>query len=111
MAFDNTPYRNIDVQNGTSTLVRNSPGVIDNYFISNSAAATRYIKLYNKVSAVPASDTPVLTLALPAGASANSANLGWRFTNAISVRATVNRIDTDDTAPTTGDVIVNFGIA
>ncbi len=111
MAYDTTPYRNIDVQNGTATLVRSSPGMIDNYFISNAAAATRYIKIYNKTGAVAATDTPALTLALPAGASANAANLGWRFNAAISIRATVNRIDTDDTAPTAGDVIVNLGVA
>ena len=110
MAYDTTPYRNIDLQTGTSTLVRNSPGVIDNYFISNAAAATRFIKIYDKVGALAASDTPKLTLALPAGASANAANLGWRFTNAISIRATANRIDADDTAPTAGDVIVNLGV-
>jgi hypothetical protein len=53
----------------------------------------------------------MMTLAIPAGASANAAGLGWRFTNAISIRATVNRGDTDDTAPTAGDVIVNLGVA
>ncbi len=85
--------------------------MIDNYYISNAAAATRYIKIYNKSGAVAASDTPVVTIALPAGASANASNLGWRFNTAISIRATVNRIDTDDTAPSAGDVIVNIGVA
>ena len=102
-------FRSIDVQNGPSQLVKNSPGIIENYFISNDAAAVRYVKFYNKVGAIAASDTPLLTLRIPAGASANMATLGWIFSVAISIRATVNRVDTDDTAPTAGDVIVNLG--
>jgi hypothetical protein len=103
-----TVYRSLDVQNGTSATIRNGDCILRSWFISNVAATARFVKLYNKVSAT-SSDTPIVTIALPAGASANISGLFWYFTAGLSIRCTTVASDADNTAPTANDVIANIG--
>lgn len=106
----NSNFRTLDLQ-PTAQTVSGGACIIDNYFISNVAATARFVKFYDKAIASVATqaDTPVKTLCIPAGASANVAGLGWRFRNACQIRGTNLVADSDTTAPTANDIVVNIG--
>ena len=98
-------YRSLDVQ-PTGFNIKSSPGEVGGWFISNQATAARYVKLYDKATAPSSSDTPLLTLAIPASSAANVLSVsGIDFKNGIGIRATVNIADNDTTAPTANDVV------
>ncbi len=100
-------YRNLDV-GVTGAIVKNTPGQLYGYFISNNAATARFVKVYNKATAPTQADTPVMTLQIPAAGAANlSQTIGAAFSAGISLRATTGVADNDTGAPTTNDVIVN----
>ena len=68
---------------------------------SNSNAAIRYLKLYNKASApTVGTDVPVLTLAIPATGSLNihGGSNGIRFGTGIAWALTTLSTDADATA-------------
>ncbi len=101
-------YRSLDGQ-PTGVSVKGQPGQVGGWFLANLATATRYVKLYDKATTPSNADTPLLTIALPAGAAANVvANAGIDFLNGIGICVTVGVADNDNTAPTTNDVIVNL---
>jgi len=104
-----TPYRNLDLGT-TGKVVKNSAGQLYNYFISNNAAAARFVKFYDKATAPTDGDTPIWTFQLPPGAAANVAfPNGIAFANGISIRGTTGVADNDTGAPSTNDIIVNLG--
>jgi hypothetical protein len=93
----------------TGLVAKASAGQMYGYYIANLSSATRYIKVYDKATAADQTDTPVLTLPLPAGAAANVSHPnGVAFTNGIGVRATTGVADNDTGAPSANDVIVNL---
>lgn len=100
--------RNIDVDE-SADLIKATGGVICGYFIHNKNAATLYVKFYDKVTAATVgTDTPLLTLPMPAGASANVEFAGGiPFTAGLSVGATTGVADNDTGAPGANDCIVN----
>ncbi len=73
----------------------------------NAAGATRYLKIYNKASApTVGSDTPVKTLALPAGmAFAFDWPLGYYLGTGIAYALTTGAADNDTGALTAADVL------
>lgn len=89
-----------------ATSVKASAGDLGKIVGFNAAAAKRYLKLYNKASApVVGTDTPVMTLTLPAGASFNfDFQMGHYFSTGIAYALTVNAADADTTALTAADV-------
>lgn len=102
-------YRNLDCQI-TGSIVKANAGGIFNLSVSNSNAAARFLKLYNKATAPTASDTPVRTYYLaPLSARDISVPDGLGFDVGISLRASTLVADSDNTAPSTNDVIVNIG--
>lgn len=102
-------YRALDA-NATGANVKASAGQLYGYYIFNAAAATRYVKLYNKATApTVGTDTPVLTIPIPAGAGANVEFVnGIAFSLGIGIGATTALADNSTAAPTTNDVIVNL---
>ncbi len=103
-----TPYTNLDL-GVTGQVVKASPGQLYAWYISNNAAAARFIKIYDKATAPTQADTPVMTLQLPAGAAANVAlPTGLLFAAGISVRATTGVAVSDTGAPTTNDCVINL---
>jgi len=106
----NSNFRTLDLQ-PTAQTVFGGACIVDNYFISNVAATARFVKFYDKAatSAATATDTPVKTLCIPATASANVAGLGWRFRLGCQIRGTTLVADSDTTAPTANDIVVNIG--
>jgi hypothetical protein len=111
-----TPGRSSDIYRSLSVLatgavVKTGPGALTGYYLSNSGAAARYVKLYDKATAPTEADTPKLTLFL--GAAPFVANLhfgdsGPGFAHGIGIRATTEAADNGTTAPGAGEVIANI---
>lgn len=83
------------------TSVKASSGVVFGVSASNTGAAVRYLKLYNKASApVVATDVPVLVIPIPATSTVNLplGALGRRFTTGIAIAVVSGATDTDATA-------------
>lgn len=104
-----TNYRNIGLLN-VGQVIKSSPGRMYGLAVSNTGAAIRYLKIYDKATAATSSDTPLITIAVPAGAT-----ITWPenepllfFSTGISVRATTGLADNDNIAPGTNDIILNF---
>jgi len=83
-----------------ATIVKASAGSVYNIAISNVSASPRYVKLYNKATAVTVgTDVPVLTIVVPAGTLVqnNFGILGHRFTVGICLAITGAAADNDTT--------------
>jgi hypothetical protein len=101
-------YRNLSLST-TGQVVKSSPAQLYGYYFYNNAAATRYVKLYDKATAPTNADTPILTIALPAGAAANVfSDVGLTFHAGLSARACQGVLDNDNTAPSANDVVINL---
>ena len=100
--------RNLDVDQ-TGDLLITGKRVLFGWFISNQNAAVLYVKFYNKATApTVGTDTPVLTLAIPAVSAANVEFLGGiAFSLGIGVGATTGVVDADTGAPGASEVVVN----
>lgn len=97
-------YRSIDFQIA-GVAIKTAPGEVSGWYLKNRGAAERFVKLYNKASAASSSDTPVLTISLAAGQSDCVSFNPLAFPLGISVRACTGVADSDNTAPTTNDVV------
>lgn len=90
-----------------ATLAKAKPGKL--FFIRglNAAAATRYIKLYNKASApTVGTDVPIRTLAIPASSAfVLSWDGGLTFPTGIAYALTTGVADADTGALTAGDIL------
>lgn len=73
---------------------------------TNTSAAVKFLKVYNKTSApVPASDVPVLTICIPAGQLVNIAlEQGLYLNIGLAYSITGADGDTDTTAVAAGDI-------
>lgn len=107
--FQLLTHRNLNVQTTGSIIKANAGGIFD-LTMSNANAAIRYVKLYNKATAPTSADTPVRTYLLPPSSTVVvPVTDGIGFTVGISMRASTGVADSDNTAPTANDVIVNIG--
>ena len=101
-------YRTLDGQ-PTGVSVKASVGQLGGWFLSNNNAAVRYVKLYDKATAPASTDTPLLTLLLPANSAANLLAVpGIDFAAGIGIRVTTGVADSDTGAPSANDVVVNL---
>lgn len=107
-------YRSIDLDE-TEEEVKASAGVVYGLLFSNTATATRFLKLYNATAAnvTVGTTTPVITLALPGNATDDVSGVvtfphGITFSTAITMAATTGIADNDTGAPGANEVIVNL---
>jgi len=103
-------YRNLDV-NTTGALISAGPHSLMGYYMANIATSVRYVKFYDKATAPSVgTDTPVMTIPLPAGGAANllPGGIGWPFTLGLGIGATTAAADVSTAAPAANDVIVNL---
>ena len=102
-------YRNINLST-TGVTIKSSAGQIYGWFLFNRSSAVRYVKLYNKASSpIVGSDTPFMTIPLPAGGGANvNFTSGITFSKGIGVGATTGVSDGNTGAPAANEVIVNI---
>ena len=109
-----TPYKLISAATTNATSVSATANtLLYGYYISNTNAAVRYVKFYNKASApTVGTDTPVLTLAIPASGAANvSFPAGVNFTTGLAFATTTGAADSDTAAVAATEVIVNLAYA
>lgn len=105
----NSIYRNLDTQS-TGVSIKASAGQVYGWYIANNASSVRYVKLYDKATAASVgTDTPVLTIAIPANAATNVFTpVGIPFTNGISIGGVTGVADSNTGAPTANDIITNL---
>jgi hypothetical protein len=103
-------YRLLSAATTNGNNIKASAGQIYGWYLYNTAASVKFVKLYNKASApTVGTDTPVMTIPLPATSGANVfTDSGIAFGTGISVAITGAVGDADTTAVAANDVIVNF---
>ncbi len=82
--------------------------------VTNTNAAVRYLKIYNKASApIVGTDTPVLVFAIPAATTGAGSNIpigvpGIKFVTGIAFALTTGAADSDTAAVAANEIIVNL---
>lgn len=88
-----------------ATSVKASAGSVFKIVGDNTAAAKKYLKLYNKASApTVGTDTPVMTICLPASATFSIDLPALYFATGIAYAITGAAADADTTALSAGDI-------
>jgi hypothetical protein len=109
-----TPYHlPSSAASNNSTNVKASAGTVYNITVTNTNAAVRYLKLYDKATApTVGTDTPVMTLGIPPNVGGYSVPfpVGLKFSNGIGFGMVVNAADADNTSVAAGD-LVGFNLA
>jgi hypothetical protein len=101
-------FRNLNL-GATGQVVKASAGQLFGWYISNAATSQRFLKVYNKATAADQTDTPVMTIPIPAESAANvSFPQGIQFAAGISVRCTTGIADNDTGAPGSNECVVNI---
>lgn len=99
-------FRTLDLDE-SAEMVSAAESWLYGFIVSNTNAAARFLKVYDKAEAADETDTPVLTLRLlPTSNEHFSISNGIRFVNGISVRATTGVADNDTGAPSANDVLL-----
>lgn|SRR5574341_257875 len=106
-------YRRLSTADTNLATVKASPGSIYAILATNTNAAARYLKLYNKAAnPTLASDTPLWTVAIPGAAAGAGVALplpaGLDFSTGIALAITTGVADTDTGALAANEVIVNL---
>lgn len=104
-----TPNLNLDVDESEDQVGAAEDVIMTGYYVSNRAAAERFIKLYEGTVASVAVGTtvPKLVIPLAANQSANLSNLSILFTGGLVIAATTGVANTDTGAPATNDCVAN----
>lgn len=106
--------RDIDLDNGTLTVVKNAAGQVYGWDITNTTTATVFVKFYDAASGTLGTGTPVLTIAIPGNASddtlhtKNFGAMGLAFATGICVGAGTGVADGDNTDPGANAVVANI---
>jgi hypothetical protein len=103
-------YRVLSAATTNADQIKSSNAKVHGWFIFNTSASVKYVKLFNtKIAPVLGTDRPLLTIPVPAGGGANVefAN-GIDFTVGIGIAITGAAGDLDTTAVAANDVIANI---
>lgn len=108
-----TPYKLVAAATTNQTLVAAGPRVLVSIVAINVNAAVRYLKFYDqKVAPNAGTGTPARLFAIPGSTAGNgfvlAPMLPMGFTNGIAFTMTTGSADTDATALTAGDVVLNL---
>lgn len=107
-------YRSLDLDE-TEEEVKSAQATLFAIWFSNTATATRFLKIYNATASTVTvgTTTPVITIAMPGNSSDDVSGsllggpFGIAFSTALTIAATTGAADNDTGAPATGDCIVN----
>lgn len=103
-----TPHALNSAASTNATVVKASAGTIQQAFIFNASAATKYVRFYDKATApTVGTDVPLFVLAVPATSSKElilGDNTGLNFKNGIGIAVTGGAARLDATAVAVGDV-------
>lgn len=104
------PSHAISAASTNATLVKNNPGNVYGISISNTNAAARYFRIFNKATApVPGTDVPITTIQIPANSTVMRAYIQGLFcSTGIGYDATGGMGDTDATAIGAGDLSMDL---
>lgn len=96
-----------------ATSVKGSAGQVFGWFVSNTNAAPRYLKLYNKATApTVGTDTPLMTILIPGNANGAGAVVeftnGIVFSTGIALALTTGVSDADTTSVGASEIVVNL---
>ena len=99
------PFRVLDTR-AVGSVIAAKRCALTMLLITNDAAATRYVKIYDKLTAPTSADTPKLTIRVPASTTLPVAvpTTGVLFTLGLGVRCVTGRADNDNTDATANDV-------
>lgn len=106
-------YRVLSLATVNSASIKASTGQVYGWYITNTNAAARFVKLYDK-STIPTvgTDTPKMTLAVPGNAAGAGSNVdysnGIAFAQGIGIGITAVVTDADTTAVAANEVVVNL---
>lgn len=106
--------RDIDLDNGTLTVVKASAGQLYGITITNTTTATIYVKFYDATSGTLGTGTPVLTIGIPGNASDDTTlaqsfgGMGIAFATGISVGCGTGVADADNTDPGANACVANI---
>lgn len=106
-------YRSLDLDEGAAEVIKASRGTLYALWVTNNAATTRWIKLYNRVSATAGTHTPMITIGIPGNSSDDilaalgAGGVGIKFSTGICMAATTGFADADTGAPSDNDVVAN----
>lgn len=93
-----------------ATSVKATPGQVYGWYLYNTNAAVRFLKIYNKASApTVGTDTPKLTLPIQPNAAVNlEVSAGIEFTLGIAFALTTGIADADVAAVAANEITVNL---
>lgn len=101
-------YRGAASANQDSQAVKGSPGVLYGVTITNSASATRYVRLYNLTASATSASTPWRVYVVPAaGGIREQFPYGIGFTTGLCHRFTTGEANDNADAVTAGDIHFN----
>jgi hypothetical protein len=105
-----TPRHAISAASTNATSVKASAGMVYGISISNTNAAARYFKIFNKASSPSVgTDTPVMTIQIPANSTVIRAfPVGLVLSTGIAYAATGAMGDSDTTAISAGDLSMDL---
>lgn len=103
-------YTLISAATNNSTNIKASAASLYSYSISNTNAAARMVKLYNKATAPTCgTDTPTFRIVVPANGTVTWSNaVGWNFGTGLGICAVTGAADTDNTAVAANDLFVQL---
>lgn len=103
-------YHKVSAATNNADTVKGSAGQLFGYDISNTNAAWRYVKLYNKATnPSPGSDTPFRTIGVPPGGKVTHHQpAGIAFGTGIAIAMVTGLPDNDNNAVGLGDLIVEL---
>ena len=103
-------YHKISAASTNADTVKASAGLVTGYYLVNTGADFRYVKLYNKASSpTVGTDTPRCVFGVPAGGAANMAfELPIAFATGIAIAIVTGIADSDATAVGASEVAVTL---
>lgn len=106
-----TPLAIVSAASTNATLVKSTTGAVTSLNLSNTSAAFKYFRLFNKASApVPGTDTPILIIGIPpAGHVSLSVPAAFAFGTGLGYAITGASPLLDATAVALGDVVGTLG--
>jgi hypothetical protein len=108
------PFKRISLATNNATLIKAGASRLTSVVALSVGADARFLKIYDKDTAPdPASDTPVMTLIIPANAAGAGLVVNFskpvKFTNGLGMAIVAGIGDTNNVAITADELVVNIG--
>lgn len=103
-------FHRVSTADTNAAVIKAGPGIVTGLVVTNSNAAPRYLKLYNKATApTVGTDIPAFTFLIPTNLGVNiDMASGLYFSTGISMAITTGAADTDTGAAAVAEQIVSL---